>query len=158
MLVLMSAGRHSEFLPRSRGARVVMAVLALPAFLILLLFLVGFSFEFTSSPPKSTGEAVAAIALCELFAVGCLFTLLAMIWSVATPKWLESWLGSGSRRLVAVTGGFLVTSGAAVLLPMIAFGEWIPAVLMIAGVMIGVHLLRVASRPDWPCDRREIGE
>ena len=146
----MSADRHSEFLPRSRGTRVAGAVLAVPSFLILLSFLIAFPTVYIPWPPKSIDEAIALIAICELLAAGCLFTLLVFIWSVATPTWLETALESGSRRLVTMAGFFLVTSGAAILMPMITFGEWIPAVLMIIGMIIGVHLLRVASRPDWP--------
>lgn len=154
----MSADRHSEFLPRSRGARVGVAVLAIPSFLILLSFLIAFPTVYIPWPPKSIDEAIALIAICELLAAGCLFTLLAFIWSVATPRWLETALESGARRLVTMVGFFLVITGANVAVVMIALGVWVPAVLMLLGIILGVHLLRVASRPGWPRDRREIGE
>jgi len=152
----MPGDRDYEFLPRSRNARVFVAVLALPAFLILTLFLVAIPAVYMPWPPKSTSAAITLFVVCELLAAGSLFTLAAFVWSIATPRWLATLLESDSRRLIRMTGGFLITTGVSLITPAIVIGEPVPLIVASVSLFVGIRLLRLGPRSEPPDDDQGV--
>ena len=136
-----------QFLPPKSGcARTLVAVLALPSFLILLVFLIATPIHYVPWPPPTVSQALMLFAICELLAAGCIFTLLALVWAVAAPKWIERMLEGGSRRLILIMAGFLMSMGTGLFVPAVVAGLPVPIVVAIAGFALGVHLLRSTSR------------
>lgn len=146
----MAGDSDSEFVPRSGCARALVGALALPSFLVSLVFLIAFPTAYLPWPPKTTAEAIALFALCQLLAAGCLFTLLALVWAIAAPRWAAGRLHSGARRLLTITGIFLLNVGVGLVVPAINGRLFFVLGLAVACVILGVRLLVAAQRAVSP--------
>lgn len=150
---IVSANPSNQFLSRSPPARIAMFLLALPSFLISTSFLIIVPTTYMSWPPKSVSEAIGWFVLCEFFAAGSFFTMLSMLWSIATPRWIGNLIESSSRRLIKITGIFLVTGGLGMIAPIIMYKQAIHFILAPVSIMLGIRLLYVASRDAKPISR-----
>jgi len=84
--------------------------------------------------------------LYEFFTAGSIFTLLAMIWSVFTPCWIENLIESSSRYLIKITGILMLFDGLIAIVAIAKYGNVIFYILAPLGIVMGIRLLQVASR------------
>ncbi len=99
-----------------------------------------------SWPPKSVAEAIGWFMLCECFAAGSFFTMLSMLWAIATPRWIGNLVESSSRRLIKITGILMLTTGLGMITTIVMYGRAIHFVLAPVSILMGIRLLQVASR------------
>jgi len=96
-------------------------------------------------PPQGITAAIALFAICQWLGAGVLFTLLALIWAIASPRWVASLLEIRARRLTAITGYFMLSNGVCFIGLAISGGPMATLVLGTSSVGIGTYLL-FASR------------
>ena len=126
-------------LPREPLGRVLVALLALPSFIVALCCLIGI--PIAAGRPRTPAEWVLAILLGELFGVATVFLLFVLLWCAATPRWVGLVLRTPARRLTIVTGVFLIVGGAIML-----YGTWnaktpVPAIVTGVGIVMGAVML-----------------
>jgi hypothetical protein len=115
--------------------------MALPSFLVSVVFLIAFPTTYIPWPPSSLDAALALFAICELFAAGAVVTFLALVWAIAAPTWVADLLETGSRRLVAITGGFMLNTGVTLIGVAISYRHVAIFAIGMAGLIVGACLL-----------------
>lgn len=134
-----------QFLPSEPGARLLLGCLALPCFLFSILSLLYLLVNMTW-PPAGITDTLMLFAGVQLFGAACVVTFLALVWALATPRWVAGLLQYSSRRLIAITGAFLIEMGLVGII-MAAVGKKpigliVFALCFVTGVGILVHTFR----------------
>ncbi len=105
--ILMSTeDRDKLLLPRELGDRVLLFVFAfvLAGFFTLMTFALR-----EPMPTGGLGSLLHYLAIETMFTFA-IFSLLTMVWALFTPRWLESLMAQGFRKVLAVIAVVLVAT------------------------------------------------
>jgi len=133
-------------LPTGCFGRLVVGVLAVWILLVFTAMLAGFLTVYIPWPPPNVGDLVVLMAICHLLAMGIAFSVSAIVWSIARPRWIERRLVSAPRRLASATGIFMLGCGVTMTIPALGSGLPIAWVVTLGALVAGVGLLVGAGR------------